>query len=137
MNKEEKYKVILVICITFFIVFLFYNYFFIRQKFKYNTKLSNLEQIEKSKEADSRSIECSDIVRFLQDEQGIEEIKFNNKKSSEVTEIEVKNNWDVLKTTDVFKKIQNKNMSTDIKKLYIEKGIGDGIMTQINMKVQK
>ncbi|AWI03773.1 hypothetical protein [Clostridium drakei] len=137
MNKEEKYKVILTMCFIFFVTLLVKNYFLINKRIECNTKLSNLEQLGKNKQLTYNRIQYSDVIKFLQDQQDVRITEIDNKKDDKVSTVKVESNWDVEKTKDILKKIQNKNGFIDISNLIIEKDTENKINAEINMKFSK
>ncbi|AKN34015.1 hypothetical protein Ccar_25545 [Clostridium carboxidivorans P7] len=137
MNKEEKYKVILIMCFIFFITLLIKNYFLINKRIECNTKLTNLEQVEKNKQVTYKRIKCSDVIKLLQDQQDARVIEIDNKKDDKASIVKVESNWDVEKTKNMLKKIQNRNGFIDVSNLLIEKDAENKIVTEINMKFAK
>ncbi|WPC40925.1 hypothetical protein [Clostridium sp. JS66] len=137
MNKEEKYKVILIMCCIFFIALLIKNYFLINKRIECNTKLSNLEQLGKNKQVTYTRIQCSDVIKVLKDQQDVRVIEINNKKDDKASTVKIESNWDVEKTKDILKKIQNRNGFIDVSNLHIEKDAENKIVTEINMKFAK
>lgn len=137
MNKEEKYKVILIMCFIFFIALLIKNYFLINKRIECNTKLSNLEQLRKNKQVTYTRVQCSDVIKVLKDQQDVRVIEINNKKDDKASIVKVESNWDVEKTKDILKKIQNRNGFIDVSNLHIEKDAENKIVTEINMKFAK
>jgi hypothetical protein len=136
MNKEKVYKGTLFACIILSAALITKNYFLVEEKMKCNTKLSNLEQISENKKLASKSTKYSDIIKFLKVEEGINVIKLNEEKDNK-TEVQVENNWDVIKTADMLKDVENKKKLAHTNKLSIEKDKENKISTKINMEVEK
>lgn len=137
MNKEKKYKVILIMSFIFFITLLIKNYFLINKTIECNTKLSNLEQLGKNKRVTYTRIQCSDVIKFLQDQQDVRITEIDNKKDDKTSTVKVESNWDVEKTKDILEKIQNKNGFIEASNLLIKKDGENKITTEINMKFAK
>ncbi len=135
MNKEKVYKCTLFACIILSVALIIKNYFLIKEKVKYNTKLSNLEQISKNKKSAFKSTKHSDIINLLKVEEGINVIRLNEKKDNK-TEVQVENNWDVAKTADMLKDVENKKKLAHTNKLSIEKDKENKISTKINMEIE-
>lgn len=136
MNKERReqvYKAWLIICIIFFIGLAFKNWFVWRQIEKNQVKLSNLEDKINNKKLISKDIQCSNIINFLQDQEGLKVIKINDKKNNNSMEVEIENDWDIFKTINMLKSIKNKEKFGDIKNLRIEKDNENKIITKATM----
>lgn len=136
MNKGKVYKGTLFVCIILSVALIIKNYFLMEEKIKCNTKLSSLEQITKNKKSASKNTKYSDIMKYLNGEERINVIKLNDKKDNK-TEVQLENNWDVIKTAEMLKDIENKKKFAHTSKLSIEKDKENNIITKINMEVKK
>ncbi len=136
MNKERReqvYKAGVIICIIFFIGLAFKNWFVWREIGENQVKLSNLEEKINDKKLISKDIQCSNIINFLQEQEGLKVIKINDKKNNNSMEVEIENDWDVFKTINILKSIKNKEKFVDIKNLCIEKDNENKIITKATM----
>lgn len=136
-GREYSFKFLLIICIIFSAVLLIINYFTYEKIIKNEIKLSYLEKNKVDIKENSKNYQYSDIINLLKSEEGMKIIKIDDKKDKKITDIEIENNWDVVKTSNILRNIQIKDKSINVSKLSIERDKENNVNTKINMEIEK